>query len=89
MSPAWDALAVGGIRRAARTTAGSAVLLAVLAANPFGTRDWLIQTAVDQATRKADRAAHAVLDEYEKSFPLSVTRPEHDQQTTPAARRQP
>lgn len=89
MSPDWDGLALGGIRRASRTTAGSAVLLVVLAANPLGTRDWLLQTAVDQAQRKADRAMHAVLDRFEKNFPASVAPPQHDQPTPPAARRQP
>ena len=90
MSPDWDGLALGGIRRASRTTAGSAALLAVLLANPLGTRDWLIQTAADQAQRKVDRAMQIVFDQYEKNFPVSVTPPQHDQPTTPVApRRQP
>ncbi|MDX6198988.1 MAG: hypothetical protein QOJ79_2139 [Actinomycetota bacterium] len=90
MSPDWDGLALGGIRRAARTTAGSAVLLVVLATNPFGSRDWIVQTAADQAQRKADRAMHAVLDQYEKNLPGYVAPPEHDQATpSPTPRRHP
>lgn len=90
MSPGWDGLPLGGIRRASRTTAGSAALLVVMVLNPFGARDWLIQTAADQAQQRADRAVHAFLDQYEKNFPVSVVPPQHDQPTTPVAtRRQP
>lgn len=89
MSPNWDTFTLAGIRRAAHTTAGSALLLVVLVANPFGTRDWLMESATDQAQRKADRVAHAVLDQIERNFPVSVTPPQNDQSTTPAARRQP
>lgn len=89
MSPDWDAFTLAGMRRAAGTTAGSAVLLVVLAANPFGTRDWLIDAAGDQAQRRADRAMHAVLDQLEKNSPVSVAPLEDDHSTTPAARRQP
>lgn len=85
MNPDWDGLALGGIRRAARSTAGSAALLLVLAVNPFGARDWVMQTAADQAQRKADRAVHAVLDHYEQNLPVSVVPPQHDQPTSLAA----
>ena len=68
--------------------AGSAALLAVLLANPLGTRDWLIQAATDQAQHKVDRAMQIVFDQYEKNFPVSVTPPQHDQPTV-APRRQP
>lgn len=89
MSPDWDGLALGGIRRLARTSAGGALLLVIFASNPFGSRDWLVQTAVDQAQRKADRVVHAVLVQHEKPMPAAVTPSPHTQTTTPAARRQP
>jgi hypothetical protein len=90
MSPDWDGLALGGIRRAARTTAGSALLLVVLATNPLGTRDWIVHAAADQAQRKANRAMQAVLDQYEKNLPVSVAPTRHDQPTTsPTPRRHP
>lgn len=89
MSPDWDGLALSGVLRAARTAIGGAVLMAVVAANPYGSRDWLMQTAVDQAQRKADRVVQAFLQHYETNAPATVTPPQQDQTTPPAAWGQP
>jgi hypothetical protein len=89
MTPDWDGLALGGVRRAARTTIGGAVLVAVLATNPSGSRDWLIETAADHAQRKADRVVRSFLEHYESNAPGTVTPPSQDPMTPNAAWRQP